>query len=493
MGWRPGLSPRPARDLGGSAEHELRTPPRGLGILLLVGPAFIWSAEYIGTGEVLLATRAGAVLGTAILWAVVLGILLKYWIGMAGARYTACTGEGMMDLFDRVPGPRHWAVWIVLVVQLFAGALSIGAVATAAGAFLNKLVPALPGSVAGWLVAGFAFLVAWTGAFDLLKGVMTFFVLLIVGGALYAAVHVFPGLGVSRRAWRSSCRRCRPGRSRRACEANPWREIMPLLGWGAGGFASQVWYTYWVLGAGYGSAAGRGYGEPADVQALGRMTRASAEKVKGWCHVVYTDATIALVIGVVVTGAFVLSGAGVLRPLAARAEGERVGDGRQHRVDLLDASGARSAGRSSSSPRSPPSWGRCSASSPAGPRLLADAFRLAIPARASAFRVADAVPLLPRPVLLHEHGRRLRDAEEPDRDRAHGGRARRDPAHRAAGDLGRVGLFVVLPRLLSKEAWEVLRPSPVFALGLAAGAIVFGWLTVTEAIPQVLAAFGGAQ
>ena len=53
-----------------------------------------------------------------------------------------------------------------------------------------------------------------------------------------------------------------------------------------------------------------------------------------------------------------------------------------------------------------------------------------------------------------------------------------------------LGLYVVLPRLLSKEAWAVLRPSPVFAVGLAAGALVFGWLTAPEAIPQVLAAFG---
>ena len=249
--------------------EKLRTPPRGLGILLLVGPAFIWSAEYIGTGEVLLATRAGAVLGTAILWAVVLGILLKYWIGMAGARYTACTGEGMMDLFDRVPGPRHWAVWIVLVVQLFAGALSIGAVATAAGAFLNKLVPALPGSVAGWIVAGFAFLVAWTGAFDLLKGVMTFFVLLIVGGALYTAFHVFPGAAVLAQSLAFRLPEVPAWALAQGVQANPWREIMPLLGWGAGGFASQVWYTYWVLGAGYGAAAGRGYGEPADTRPWG--------------------------------------------------------------------------------------------------------------------------------------------------------------------------------------------------------------------------------
>jgi len=122
----------------------VRVPPRGLAILLLVGPAFIWTAEYIGTGEIMLATRAGAVLGTTILWAVVLGVFLKYWIGMSGARYTACTGEGMVDMFARIPGPRNWAVWIVLVVQFVAATISIGAVATAAGAFLNRLVPALP-------------------------------------------------------------------------------------------------------------------------------------------------------------------------------------------------------------------------------------------------------------------------------------------------------------------------------------------------------------
>ena len=50
-----------------------------------------------------------------------------------------------------------------------------------------------------------------------------------------------------------------------------------------------------------------------------------------------------------------------------------------------------------------------------------------------------------------------------------------------------LGLYVVLPRLLPREAWDVLRPSPVFAVGLAAGFIVFGFLTVTEAIPQILA------
>ena len=33
-----------------------------------------------------------------------MGIFLKYWIGMSGARYTVCTGEAMMDMFARNMG-----------------------------------------------------------------------------------------------------------------------------------------------------------------------------------------------------------------------------------------------------------------------------------------------------------------------------------------------------------------------------------------------------
>ena len=52
----------------------------------------------IGSGEVILTTRVGAILGTDVLWAIILGIFLKYVIGLGGARYTVCTGEGMIDM-----------------------------------------------------------------------------------------------------------------------------------------------------------------------------------------------------------------------------------------------------------------------------------------------------------------------------------------------------------------------------------------------------------
>ena len=107
-----------------SNDELIQKPPGGLAIMALIGPSLIWCAEYIGSGEVILATRTGAILGTTILWAVVVGIFLKYWIGMSGARYTVCTGEGMIDMFNRIPGPSHWVVWMVLIVQFICATLS---------------------------------------------------------------------------------------------------------------------------------------------------------------------------------------------------------------------------------------------------------------------------------------------------------------------------------------------------------------------------------
>ncbi len=83
---------------------EIKKPPIGLAVFMLVGPSMVWAAEYIGSGEVILATRTGAILGPTVLWVLVLGVFLKFWIGMSGGRYTVCTGEGMVDMFSRMPG-----------------------------------------------------------------------------------------------------------------------------------------------------------------------------------------------------------------------------------------------------------------------------------------------------------------------------------------------------------------------------------------------------
>ena len=48
-----------------------------------------------------------------------------------------------------------------------------------------------------------------------------------------------------------------------------------------------------------------------------------------------------------------------------------------------------------------------------------------------------------------------------------------------------IGLFVVMPKLLSKEAAQVLRPNPVFAVGLIIAFLVFGYFCIVQ-IPSII-------
>jgi amino acid permease len=48
-----------------------------------------------------------------------------------------------------------------------------------------------------------------------------------------------------------------------------------------------------------------------------------------------------------------------------------------------------------------------------------------------------------------------------------------------------VGLFVVMPKLLSAEAARVLRPNRIFAVGLIIAFLVFGYFCVVQ-MPSVL-------
>ena len=476
-----------------SSEMTIKKPPVGLAALALVGPSFVWAAEYIGSGEVILATRTGAILGTAVLWAIVIGIFLKFWIGMSGGRYTVCTGEGMIDMFDRMPGPKHWAVWVVLVVQFIAGTFSIGAVVTAAGVFVSSLFPAqiIPESMrnifpglCGWAVTITAVAIVWSGVFNVLKMVMSFLVLIIVLGVLYVAVHVFPGVGALLKSMTFSVPPVPEwARSLENVGSNPWKEVLPLLGWGAGGFASQVWYTYWVLGAGYGAAAGRGYGKAADVASLRTMSRELAERIKGWCRVLYIDSSLAMVIGIVVTSAFYIAGAGVLGPEKIAPNGPDVAI----KLSTVFSSEwgawggflfmlAGAAALISTQIGQLAGW----------PRLLADSFRICIPgfdkrlAWKWQFRLfllfflcANMVIVFcftKKPVTLVQFAAILDGLLLTP----------------LQAILVAVGLFIVMPKLLSPEATRVLKPNWVIAVGLIIAFLVFAYFCIVQ-MPSAIA------
>ena len=461
----------------------IKKPPVGFAALALIGPSFVWAAEYIGSGEVVIATRTGAILGIAVLWAVVIGVFLKFWIGVSGARYTVCTGEGMIDMFSRTPGPRNWAVWLVMVVQIFCAVLSIGTLAASSGAFIHSLIPGVDMKVCGWFAAFFAVAVAWSGVFSVLKIVMSIFVLIVVLGAFYIAAHVLPGFTELLKGFTLSVPAV-PDWAVGVEEVSDsaWEEILPVLGWGAGGFASQVWCTYWVIGAGYGATAGRGYGKAADVASLRRMSSEAAKRIKGWCRVLYMDSALAMVLGIAVTAAFLISGAGILGVEKIVPSNDdmaqtlsRVFSARWDKLGGFIFRLCGAVAMVSTMVGQLAGW----------PRLLADSCRICIRgfdrrfAWKTQFRgflifffVTSMVVVFVlglRPIFLLKLSSVLEGVLLTG----------------LQAILVAVGLFIIMPKMLSKEAYEILRPSKIFAVGLIITAIFFGYVCVVH-IPAML-------
>ncbi len=458
--------------------HEIKSPPKGLAVLAIVGPGLVWCSEMIGSGEVILSTRAGAILGTNIMWAVALVILLKCWIGIGGARYTVCTGEGMIDMFDRIPGPRHWVVWIVLVAQLLFATVAAGAIATAAGAFLNTMIPGLPSYLGGWIISILALAAVWSGQFNVLKMVMSVFVAVMIAGILYVSFTLFPGWPEFLEGFMFKAPEV-PDWAVAAGVASPnaWREMLPLMGWAAGGFASQVWYTYWVLGAGYGVAAGRGYGKPADAEYLKNLDSDSAQKIKGWCRVVSTDAGIAMAITVVLTLSFVIAGSVVL--------GSNELAPKDHDVaivlsQIFSSQWGQLGGFLFLITGTIALMGTLVGQLAGWPRLLADAFRICIPkfneklSWKVQFRVFLIFFFTTNIVIVYALG------WKPLLMVRLGGLLEGLLLTPLQALWVAVGLFVVLPKLLSKEAYAILKPHWTLGVILIVAFLLLGYFCVTQ-------------
>lgn len=82
------------------------------GIKNSLGPGLIMAAAAIGVSHLVQSTRAGAVYGFALVWAVVLANLFKYPFLEFGPRYAISTGESMIEGYKRMG---NWAIWIFVI------------------------------------------------------------------------------------------------------------------------------------------------------------------------------------------------------------------------------------------------------------------------------------------------------------------------------------------------------------------------------------------
>jgi Mn2+/Fe2+ NRAMP family transporter len=156
-----------------------------------VGPGILFAGAAIGVSHLVQSTRAGAGYGFGLLWAVVLVLLFKYPFFQYAHRYTAATGESLLQGYRRLG---LWALALFMGVVVISSFITMAAVtvvtAGLAGALLGLDVSLTVLSLVLLVVIMVMLLI---GHYRLLDGVMK--VMVLVLGALtlvavgIAAVH----------------------------------------------------------------------------------------------------------------------------------------------------------------------------------------------------------------------------------------------------------------------------------------------------------------
>ena len=77
-----------------SEDKAVRVRPS---LLALVGPGLLVAATGVGAGDLATASFAGSQLGTAILWAVLVGGFMKFVLTEGLARWQLVTGQTLLE------------------------------------------------------------------------------------------------------------------------------------------------------------------------------------------------------------------------------------------------------------------------------------------------------------------------------------------------------------------------------------------------------------
>jgi Mn2+/Fe2+ NRAMP family transporter len=134
-----------------TAEERL---PKRVPLLMLIGPGLLLAATGIGGGDLTTATFVGGLLGTTVLWAVVLGSFLKYVVTEGLTRWQLATGETLLEGVVHRGGPI--VLWLFLPYLLLWSFFVAAAQMSACGVALHAMFPVFEDARIGKIVFGAA-------------------------------------------------------------------------------------------------------------------------------------------------------------------------------------------------------------------------------------------------------------------------------------------------------------------------------------------------
>ncbi|WP_369181572.1 Nramp family divalent metal transporter [Streptomyces mutabilis] len=158
-----------------------------------IGPGIVVAATGVGAGDLVATLIAGSNFGYTLLWAAVLGCLVKISLAEAAGRWHLSTGR---TLFDGWASLGRWTTWFFAIYVVVWG-FSYGAAAMSSSALpLQALFPGVM-DLEWWGVAcgvvGLVFV--WFNKYAVFEKVMTVLVGVMFVVTVYLAIRVAPNLG----------------------------------------------------------------------------------------------------------------------------------------------------------------------------------------------------------------------------------------------------------------------------------------------------------
>jgi len=286
---------------------DTRDPPQSFGgTLRYLGPGLIISASLVGSGELVATTKLGAETGFTLLWLILLGCLLKVFVQIELARYAVSSGETTLTAFNRLPGPRLRAGW-VLWLYLIATALTYAALGGVIGGIVQAFALAftINTSAVALLIVGFTVAVLVLGRYRAIEALAT---LLVV---VFTLVTLFTVIALQATEFAFSSDDLVSGMRLGFPEGvSPVATALAAFGLIGVTGAELVSYPYWCVEKGYARFAGTDTGDPRWLA-----------RARGWIRVMRTDAFAAFLIYTTATTAFYLLGAAVLHRQGLNPDG----------------------------------------------------------------------------------------------------------------------------------------------------------------------------
>lgn len=222
--------------------------PRPLSLLAIIGPGLVVAATGVGAGDLATGAFTGSKLGVAVLWAVVVGAVLKFTINEGLARWQLVTGETLLEGVARHLG--RWAIGLFLAYLVFWSYFVASILMSACGVAMHAMAPiyspATDKILYGLAHSAISVALIWLGGYRWFERIMSACVAIMFVVVVGSAVAIGPD-------WAAVLRGLVvPQIPHADGQGVSW--TVALMG-GIGGTVTVLGYGYWIREQGRTSAA----------------------------------------------------------------------------------------------------------------------------------------------------------------------------------------------------------------------------------------------